>query len=188
MQEERGHDNLHTLIRYPGVTSIRDKHETSEGIGKKVYLAGSDRMWWRPLQAPDRVPSARTHGRYSQDGHGGKHVLVVEDESYLCDLIADVLEAEGHHPRLAGNGREALETLRDFTPDLILLDLMMPVMDGWEVMNSLRSDPKLADIPVVIITAIYDLKRTQTETGASAVLTKPFDIDQLAQVVDIYAR
>jgi CheY-like chemotaxis protein len=183
MQEKIAQDNSNTLTRYPSVSSKQDKHETVEGIGKKVYLAGSERMWWRPLQAPDRVASVRSH-----NGKTGKQVLVVEDESYLCDLIADVLEAEGHHPRLAGNGREALDLLRDFTPDLILLDLMMPVMDGWEVMSTLRADPDLAHIPVVIITAIYDLKRTQTETGASAVLTKPFDIDQLAQVVDIYAR
>lgn len=141
-------------------------------------------MRWQPLQAPDNA-SAAAHREVT--GVAPKDVLIVEDESYLCELIADVLQAEGHHTRTAANGREALDALQSYTPDLILLDLMMPIMDGWEVIGALRTNPELANIPVVIITAIYDLKRTQQETGAKAVLTKPFDIDQLAEVVKIYA-
>jgi two-component system, chemotaxis family, chemotaxis protein CheY len=118
---------------------------------------------------------------------GSKRVLVVEDEPYLCDLIADVLEAEGHLPTKAANGLEALNHLTTDPPQLILLDLMMPVMDGWEFMTGLRSNPAWADIPVVLITAVYDVARSQQETGAKAVITKPFDIDQLVDVVNSYA-
>lgn len=129
-----------------------------------------------------------------QDGAGRDHapsgpkdVLVVEDESYLCDLVADVLEAEGHTARTASNGQEALERIAERKPQLILLDLMMPVMDGWEFVRALRANAEWQDIPVVVITAVYDVKRTQQETGAVAVVTKPFDIDQIADVVDRYS-
>jgi CheY-like chemotaxis protein len=116
-----------------------------------------------------------------------KDVLVVEDETYLCDLISDVLEAEGHAARKASNGLEALDAIRERKPQLILLDLMMPVMDGWEFMDHLRRNPAWARIPVVIITAVYDVARTQQETGARAVITKPFDIDQLTEAVRSFA-
>lgn len=119
---------------------------------------------------------------------GPKDVLVVEDEPYLCDLIADVLEAEGHTTRKASNGLDALEMLSDRKPQLVLLDLMMPVMDGWEFMTELRANPAWRDIPVVIITAVYDVAKTEAIVGAAAVITKPFDIDQLSDVVRRYAR
>jgi CheY-like chemotaxis protein len=113
-----------------------------------------------------------------------KKVLVIEDEPYLCDLIADVLEAEGHQPAKAANGLDALSRVAERKPQLILLDLMMPVMDGWEFMAALRANPAWRDIPIVIITAVYDIARTQQESGASAVISKPFDIDQLVDVVN----
>ena len=117
-----------------------------------------------------------------------KDVLVVDDEPYLCELVCDVLEAEGHKTRTAQNGLEALKQIRQRKPDLILLDLMMPVMDGWEFLEEMRANPDSADIPVVLITAVYDVKRTQQQTGAKAVLTKPFDIDQLTEVVQRYGE
>ncbi len=116
-----------------------------------------------------------------------RDVLVVEDEAYLCELVADVLEAEGHTTRTASNGQEALARVAERKPQIILLDLMMPVMDGWEFMRALRSNPEWQDIPVVVVTAVYDIKRTQQETGAVAVVTKPFDIDQIADVVTRYS-
>lgn len=131
------------------------------------------------MQHPDRWPGRSPGGAPSEP----KDVLVVEDESYLCDLVADVLEAEGHWARTASNGFEALEKVRERKPQLILLDLMMPVMDGWEFIRALRSNRDWADIPIVVVTAVYDIKRTQQETGAVAVVTKPFDIDQIADVV-----
>jgi two-component system chemotaxis response regulator CheY len=118
---------------------------------------------------------------------GGKDVLIVEDEPYLCDLVADVLESEGHRARKAANGLDALARVAERPPQLILLDLMMPVMDGWEFMAALKSSSDWRDIPVVIITAVYDVARTQRETGAKAIVTKPFDIDQLADVVRLFA-
>lgn len=125
--------------------------------------------------------------RSSEDIGVPKDVLVVEDEAYLCDLVADVLEAEGHTARTASNGLEALERVAERKPQIILLDLMMPIMDGWEFIRSLRANVEWRDIPVVVVTAVYDIKRTQQETGAIAVITKPFDIDQIADVVSRYS-
>lgn len=116
-----------------------------------------------------------------------KDVLVVDDEPYLCDLIADVLEAEGHVTRKAAHGLEALERIRERTPQLILLDLMMPVMDGWEFVRALNGYPEFANIPIVIVTADYNMKRKQQVTGAKAIINKPFDIDELTEIVRIYA-
>lgn len=125
--------------------------------------------------------------RPGEDVSVPKDVLVVEDEAYLCDLVADVLEAEGHTARTASNGLEALERVAERKPQIIFLDLMMPIMDGWEFIRTLRANVEWRDIPVVVVTAVYDVKRTQQETGAIAVITKPFDIDQIADVVSRYS-
>lgn len=116
-----------------------------------------------------------------------RDILIVDDDLYLCEIISDVLQAEGHETRTASNGLEALERIREQKPQLILLDLMMPVMSGWELAATLQANPDWADIPVVIITADYHVERKREETGARAVITKPFDIDQLVEVVDMYA-
>jgi CheY-like chemotaxis protein len=152
----------------------------------RIYSPGGTDggMWWKPLNSPDGAPRGAAR---SQTKNEAKDILVVEDEAYLCDLIADVLESDGHKARKASNGREALAMLEERRPQLILLDLMMPIMDGWEFITVLKSRPQWADVPVIIITAIYDARRTQLETGAKAVITKPFDIDQLAELVDLYA-
>jgi CheY-like chemotaxis protein len=134
-----------------------------------------------PAIGPDVAPYVLPVPFESRD------VLVVEDEPYLCDLVADVLEVEGHRARKASNGVDALSRVAEQKPQLILLDLMMPVMDGWEFLAVLRSNPEWKDIPIVIITAVYDVARTQRETGAKAVITKPFDIDQLAEVVRTFS-
>lgn|GEM_PF-3569110 len=162
-------------------------HESRVLTDERVYAAGvhNSGMWWKPIQAPDGAPLGVT----SQRGEvKEKDVLVVEDEAYLCDLIADVLESDGHVTRKASNGREALTLLKERRPQLILLDLMMPIMDGWEFITVLKSNLEWAEIPVIIITAIYDARRTQLETGAKAVITKPFDIDQLSELVNLYAE
>jgi two-component system, chemotaxis family, chemotaxis protein CheY len=130
---------------------------------------------------------ASTWPRNAHDKSHAKDVLIVEDETYLCELVADVLEAEGHRTRTAANGLDALERVKESKPQIILLDLMMPVMDGWEFIRALRANPEWKEIPIVVVTAVYDIKRTQQETGAVAVVTKPFDIEQIAEVVSRYS-
>lgn len=157
-----------------------------------IPAASRTRTWHR--DALDRRGSGPPYLSSADKASGqqsdfvSKDVLVVEDEAYLCELIGDVIESEGHKVRKASNGLEALERIRERKPGLILLDLMMPIMDGWEFMEALRANPEWDGMPIVIITAIYDVKRTQEETGARAVITKPFDIDQITEIVRLYAN
>lgn len=127
-------------------------------------------------QATDRHLSAET-----------RDILIVEDEQALCDLLADVLEGEGHSVRKASNGLDALQVVRAGKPDLIFLDLMMPVMDGWQFLTELRQMPGGADIPVVVMTAVYDMSNLERKTGARAILSKPFDIELIIEAVKLFA-
>jgi CheY-like chemotaxis protein len=116
-----------------------------------------------------------------------KDVLIVEDEQDLSDLLLDILETEGHRARTAGNGLEALSRLQERRPQLIFLDMMMPVMDGWQFIERLRANEEWTDIPVVVMTAVYDMSSLERKTGAKAILTKPFDIELIVDAVDLYA-
>ncbi|MFN8455108.1 MAG: response regulator [Anaerolineae bacterium] len=82
-----------------------------------------------------------------------KHILCIEDETEMIELIRMVLEREGFEVTGAMGGEQGLKMMKELKPDLILLDLMMPGMDGWEVYKQMRADKELTDIPVIIVTA-----------------------------------
>jgi two-component system chemotaxis response regulator CheY len=126
---------------------------------------------------------------YSRHNQGSvdKDILIVEDEQDLSDLLLDVLETEGHRARTAGNGLEALSRIKERRPQLILLDMMMPVMDGWQFIERLRANEEWTNIPVVVMTAVYDMSSLERKTGAKAILTKPFDIELIVDAVELYA-
>ena len=109
-------------------------------------------------------------------------ILVIEDNDDVRDMIAVTLELEGHRVVTASNGREALYLLHHgVEPCMILLDLMMPVMNGWEFQKAVEREPQLRDIPIVVVSATgTDVNRTQ----AAAVLPKPIDVDKLLDVVE----
>jgi CheY-like chemotaxis protein len=112
-------------------------------------------------------------------------VLIVEDDPDLREMMAQLLALEGLRACTAVNGRDALDYLRrNQKPNVILLDLMMPVMDGWEFRRQQQTDARLADIPVVVLSA-FDHARTD-EVGATAVLKKPLDFEHLLQLVRQY--
>ena len=119
-----------------------------------------------------------------------KQILVVEDDTSIRDMLTDVLEDEGYHVICAANGCEALVQLRERQPPphLILLDLMLPHMDGWDFCEEWRRDPHLADIPVVIISASNHIKQRQIPCDIAACLAKPFELDRLLDIVERYAR
>ena len=115
------------------------------------------------------------------------HVLIVEDDEDLREMMAQILTLEGFETATAINGRDALEYLRrSDAPQLILLDLMMPVMDGWEFQRERRRDPILADVPVVVLSA---LDETRAAGAAShEFLKKPLDFDRLLELVRDHCR
>lgn len=82
-----------------------------------------------------------------------KHILCIEDEQEMIDLIRLILTRRGFEVRGANGGKEGLEAVRTQHPDLVLLDLMMPDMDGWEVYQQMKADEATRDIPVIVVTA-----------------------------------
>ena len=113
-------------------------------------------------------------------------VLAIEDDSELREFYGTILKEEGHQVRLARNGLEGLHHL-DWAPDLILLDLMMPVMDGYEFLRRLRLSPQGARVPVLVLSAAMP-PGGSTLAGAQAVLRKPFDFDRLLRTIDMYGQ
>ena len=113
--------------------------------------------------------------------HELRPVLIVEDDRSIREGLQSVLESEGYQAFGAGNGREALDLLRSIPrPGLILLDLMMPVMSGWEVLEALRMDDAFSSIPVVVVSAVSE----RGEVSASRVLRKPVEVGMLLSVVE----
>jgi CheY-like chemotaxis protein len=114
-------------------------------------------------------------------------ILVVEDNGGTRDSLVMLLQMEGFEAAGVENGREALRVLREgYNACLILLDLMMPIMDGWSFRVEQRHDPQLADIPVVVLTATVDPAREAQQLGAVASFPKPLDIARLLELVEQY--
>jgi CheY-like chemotaxis protein/DNA-binding CsgD family transcriptional regulator len=114
-------------------------------------------------------------------------VLVVDDEAQVRDLVRMNLELDGHDVLEACDGVEALDVLRLETPDLVVLDVMMPRMDGWAVLSTMKNeDSALAEIPVLMLTArVAEVDRIRGGIeGAVRYITKPFSLDALVQAVD----
>lgn len=108
-------------------------------------------------------------------------ILIVDDEAGGRYTLESILEEQGYRIEMAENGREALEKARQLLPDVILLDVMMPDMDGFEVCQHIRKDAVLAEIPIIMLTALDDRKSflTGLESGADDYITKPYDRHEL---------
>jgi len=112
-------------------------------------------------------------------------ILVVDDDMHATTLLEKVLALKGHQATSVNDSSEPLRVANSTTPDLILLDLMMPEPNGFEVCKMLRADPNFAKTPIVIITAMDDnaSKETAYSAGANDFLIKPFRMDDLAQTI-----
>ena len=117
-----------------------------------------------------------------------KRILVVDDEVDLVETVRYSLELEGYDVLVAYNGEEALNQARKENPDLILLDLMLPKLDGYKVCRLLKFDERYKHIPILMLTAKTQEKDKATgmETGANEYITKPFEMDELMKKVKGY--
>jgi two-component system alkaline phosphatase synthesis response regulator PhoP len=119
---------------------------------------------------------------------GQKKILVVDDEADLVETLRFPLEMEGFNVLVSYNGEDALSQARKENPDLILLDLMLPKLDGYKVCRLLKFDERYKHIPILMLTAKTQEKDKLLgkETGANEYITKPFDIDELMKKVKGY--
>jgi DNA-binding response OmpR family regulator len=115
-----------------------------------------------------------------------KRILLIEDNHNLREEIINVLELEGFEVRTAENGRVGLTRLEEEVPDLVLCDLMMPDMDGYETLKAIRSNPATLTLPVILLTARDDdeCRSKGNALGASDYVTKPFKIPDLIRAVE----
>ena len=112
-----------------------------------------------------------------------KSVLIVDDDEFAREALATFLAAEGYPVLEAGDGRVALDRLQQVPVGAILLDIMMPVMNGWEFRAAQLDDPALASIPVMVITADPTARSRATSLGVQGYMTKPIQFDRLLAFV-----
>ena len=115
------------------------------------------------------------------DGRSAR-VLVVDDDKGIREFVRTVLSDEGYDVAEATDGQQALDRVAQRRPDVILLDMRMPVMDGWEFARTYRERPG-PHAPIVIVTAALDVAKDAKEIGADGFLAKPFQLDDLLQLV-----
>ena len=116
-----------------------------------------------------------------------KTVLIVEDDESIRDVIGIALQSEGFSVRVASNGLQGLEEVERQRPDVILLDMLMPVMNGWEFHNRYSMTPG-PYAPIIVLTAAPDAASRAAEVNADDFIAKPFDLKNLIDLVRRYAN
>jgi DNA-binding response OmpR family regulator len=137
------------------------------------------------VSLPEPEPGARPAPQAQTDGTAP--ILIVEDDRHIADLLVQHLERAGYRTLVAHRGEDALRLAREERPQLITLDIYLPDVDGFTVLERLKADPATAEIPVIIVSVLADRQRG-VRLGAVDVLGKPVDADRLLEVVAQYAR
>lgn len=114
-------------------------------------------------------------------------ILLIEDEVNILDIVKDVLKEEGFQVKTASSGKKGVEIASAWLPDLIICDIMMPGMDGYEVFEKLKEQPTTSGIPIIYLTAKADYQdfRKGMNLGAADYIFKPFDIRSLVKAVKV---
>lgn len=119
-----------------------------------------------------------------EPGVDATRVLVVDDDPAIRRLVIAALKRDGYEFSEAANGREALDRMRALHPDCVVLDLMMPIVSGWDVLQERVNDPELTKIPVIVVSANREPELIKAlDKGICAFLPKPFDIGALSALV-----
>ena len=132
------------------------------------------------------LPSLRLRARTDGSVGGRKPILIVDDDPEILAMLRDFLESEGLSVRTASNGEEALAVLSEVAPALILLDMRMPVLDGWGFAERYRA--RALTCPIVVMTAAESARRWAEEIGATGYIAKPFDVNELLQMIERYRQ
>ena len=136
--------------------------------------------------SPDRPSApglgARSRARVDDGPIAQRPILIVDDDPEILAMLRDFLEGEGMAVRTAANGAEALEALDEAAPALILLDMRMPVLDGWGFAEQFRE--RQLEYPIVVMTAAESARRWAEEIGATGYIAKPFDVNELLQTIE----
>ncbi|HEY9848090.1 MAG TPA: response regulator [Leptolyngbyaceae cyanobacterium] len=119
-----------------------------------------------------------------------RKLLIIEDEEIIRESILDILNVKGFNAIGANNGRVGLQLVKEFVPDLILCDVKMPELDGYQVLKILRENPSTARIPLIFITArsTEDVVFQTEMLGADGYLIKPFSTANLLEIISIYLK
>ena len=177
VQSEAGKGSTFTMW-LPAVVSEPKTENAQEGAGLNVTPA--DAVTIEAAEAA--VQAARPDG--IAPGYAGT-VLVIDDDPTARGLMQRLLSKEGFHVETASNGPDGLRMARELRPAAITLDVMMPSMDGWTVLTTLKDDPDLCHIPVIMLTMV-DNKNLGIRLGASDYMTKPVDRDRLNTILSKY--
>jgi CheY-like chemotaxis protein/nitrogen-specific signal transduction histidine kinase len=137
--------------------------------------------------AEETVPAVSTPAAEIASTGSGPLVLVIDDDATVQDLLRRSLNRDGFRVETAPDGASGLARARKLHPDIITLDVMMPGMDGWEVLAALKEDPETADIPVIVV-SIVDERGLGFSLGAADYLTKPLDFSRLSSVLNRHAK
>lgn len=111
-------------------------------------------------------------------------ILIVEDEFLIAMSLGAALEAEDHHVRRAKDGRQALEVLQEFAPNVVVTDYMMPRMDGAELIRSIRDAPELDGVRIILMSAIPENKLAAQKLAYDAFVPKPFRESEIVKLID----
>ena len=114
-------------------------------------------------------------------------ILVVDDEVSIIEVLHDVLLEEGYQVMTASNGQEGLKCLEKTQPDLVLCDVMMPILDGRELCRRMTANPRFSSIPLIFMTAVHKSFH-QDDCKYVAVIAKPFDVDEVLDMVAQYTK
>jgi CheY-like chemotaxis protein len=141
-----------------------------------------ERVVFSPDHPSARDPRALARARVGDSAAAERPILVVDDDPEIVAMLRDFLEGEGLVVRTAANGAEALAMLEEVAPALILLDMRMPVLDGWAFAEECR-ERRLA-YPIVVMTAAESARRWAEEIGATGYIAKPFDVNELLETIE----
>jgi excisionase family DNA binding protein len=176
---------LGQAAKYLGVAQSTMRKWTDSGRVSTFKTPGGHRRYRRSEldQFLDRS------GRVSTSHEGAPRVLIVDDDDRLREFVRVNLEAEGYDVREAGSAQEGLEALEQEPPDLILLDVMMPKVDGWEMLRRVQERHGVGSIPVIMFSGKADVAEEAVSAGAHGFVGKPFDpralIDSTKQLLPV---